>query len=163
MFSFTKSKQSIDLSPFIRRICDLTTPNLTSSPELARAENRYNRALPSLIMPWVAGRPVLDQSLFGLTKDIADRGIGLILSAPLEADELLVGFWLNAEEMHEPWFFTGSSRRCAPIGGGFWTLGVELNEFANPMLTAKLESLMPLAAELLPPDASVLRTYPKTF
>jgi hypothetical protein len=155
VFSFTKSKKNVDLCPFIRRICDLTTPNLTASAELARVENRYNRAIPTLVMPWVATLPVVDRYVFGLTKDIADRGIGVILSEPFDAGELLLGFWLDSDEMHEPWFFSGSTRRCSPIGGGFWLLGVELAEFANPILMKQHDRLMPLAAKLLPPDASI--------
>lgn len=155
MFSFTKSKKSVDLSPFIRRICDLTTPNMTSSPELVRTENRYNRAIPSLVMPWVGGLPLVDQCLFGLTKDISDRGIGLILTEPFDFDELLLGFWLDSDEMSEPWFFVASARRCSPIGGGFWSLGVELSELATPLLSSHLSSLTPHAAKLLPPTATM--------
>ena len=156
MFSFSKRKKAVDLSPFIRRICDLTTPNMTSSPELVRAENRYNRAIPTLVVPYSGGRLMTDRYIMGITKDIADRGIGLILNQPFDASEVMLGFWMDDDEMTEPWFFNATSRRCAPIGGGFWTLGVELDEFANTHLGSKLQALEALAAELLPAEASVV-------
>lgn len=151
MFSFTKRKKSVDLTPFVRRICDLTTPNMTTSPELVRVENRYNRAIPTLLVPCVGGRPLVDDHVVGITKDFADHGVGLVLNESFESNELLLGFWLDSDEMSEPWYFHGSARRCSAVGGGFWALGVELEEFANPTLGSSLELLHPLASRLLPP------------
>lgn len=155
MFSFTKRKKSVDLSPYVRRICDLTTPNMTTSTELVRVENRYNRVIPTLILPCVGGRPLLDAHVIGVTKDIADHGIGLVLSEPFQAKNVLLGFWIDSEKMSEPWFFSATARRCVAVGGGFWTLGVELDEFANPILGHAYKSLLPLASELLAPDDAI--------
>lgn len=154
MFSFASRKKTVDLSPYVRRICDLTTPNMTSSPELVRVENRYNRAIPTLIVPCVGGQPLLDNYVIGITKDIADHGIGLILTEPFNAEQVLLGFWIDRQKMSEPWFFYATARRCAAVGGGYWTLGVELDEFANLNLGRSAESLVSLAEELLVRDAA---------
>lgn len=151
MFSFSKNKKTIELSPYIRRICDLTTPNMTSSPELLRVENRYNRAIPTLLCPWVSGRPILDSGIIGVTKDIADHGVGLILTQEFHAEEVLLGFWVSHAEMEEPWFFVGTPRRCCAVGGGFWTLGVELREFATENHAREVAPLRKIAEKLLPP------------
>jgi hypothetical protein len=155
MFSFTKSKKTVELSPYVRRICDLTTPNNTSSPELDRVENRYNRSIPTLIVPWDANRPIVDGLVIGITRDIADHGIGLVLSEPFQADDVLLGFWVDAAQMSDPWFFLGKTRRCSAVGGGFWTLGVELIEFANARFAKEVELLRPTASKLLPPSDSM--------
>ena len=155
MFSFTKNKNTVELSPYVRRICDLTTPNITSSPELVRDENRYNRAIPTLVVPWVANRPIVDDFVICITKDTADHGIGLVLTEPFHADDVVLGFWVDAAQMSDPWFFLGKTRRCSPMGGGFWTLGVELSEFANSRFMKEVEPLRPTASKLLPPCNSM--------
>ena len=45
MFSFGKKRNFVEFDSLLRRICDLTTPNLSNAPNLARAENRYNRTI----------------------------------------------------------------------------------------------------------------------
>lgn len=154
MFAFARRKKSLDVSPYIRRICDLTTPNLIAPDDSARLDLRCNRTIPTLVVPWVETRPVTEQGLIALTRDLGDRSAGLVLSHPLRAETLVLGFWVTADDSEGPWFFFGTPRRTAPIGGGYWTLGVELTEFANPEYGEFLEPLLPLARKLLPPLAA---------
>lgn len=151
MFSFFKAKKIIDVGPYLRRLCDLTTPNLASSTDSARAETRYNRTIPTLVCPWSDGYPETEKSVIGLSKDISDRGVGLVLSAPFYAEEVVLGFWLNRDTMEVPWFFLGYATRLSAMGGGFWTLGVEVREFANTEFSERMMPLTNLAAKLLPP------------
>ncbi len=151
MFSFTKRKKTVDVNTHMRRLCDLTTPNLTAKTE-GRCENRYNRSIPTLIGPWQDDHPSVDECIIGLTSDISDRGVSLILSQPFRADAVVVGYWITSDEICEPWFFLGNIRRNQAIGGGFWTVGIELVEFANPNYTDPLAALNPLASQLCAPD-----------
>jgi len=150
MFSFAKRKKTVDLNPYIRRLCDLTTPNLTTAIE-GRSENRYNRRIPTLISPWQDDRPLVDECVIGLTTDMADRGVCLVLNQPFHADAVVVGYWISRDAMCEPWFFVGDIRRNQAIGGGFWAVGIELAEFANPNYVETLAVLKPLTAKLRSP------------
>ena len=153
MFSFSKRskrKKTDDLYPYIRRICDITTPGHTTTMK-GRSENRYNRRIPTLLSPWQDDRPLVDECSTGLTCDMADRGIGLVLNQPFCADSVVVGYWISCDEMSEPWFFIGNIRHNQAIGGGFWAVGIELTEFANPNYIETLSVLKPLAENLLSP------------
>lgn len=150
MFSFAVRKKKTDTVRYVRRLSDLTTPNMGTMGELSREENRYNRTLPALLCPWEREQAVVEECAFVLTRDLSDHGIGLTLNAPFTAEDALLGFWLPSDEMSEPWFFVSRTRRLTPMGGGFWSLGVELVEFANPNYGEQLEILKPVALHLLP-------------
>ena len=150
MYSFTQHKKMVDLQPYIRRISDLTTPNLASSSS-GRSEDRLNRTIPTLLTPWENGRPSVDEVSICLTTDVADRGIGLVLSQPFRADRVLLGYWVSEEDMSEPWFFRADVRRNQPMGGRYWILGVELTEVAQIEQKDVLAALKVAAADLLPP------------
>lgn len=149
MFSFAKSKQVVDVYPYVRRLCDLSAPNLAVSER--RSEDRHIRAIPALLVPWKDGRPLVNNSVIGLTSDIADRGVGLILHEPFRAESVVVGYWAASDDMLEPWYFLGSICHEQALGGGYRSVGVEFAEFANADYTDELLPLRPLAAKLLPP------------
>jgi hypothetical protein len=151
MFSFTRRKKAIDLNPYMRRLCDLTAPNIATL-EQDRIENRYNRTLPVLLCPWIDEGPVVEQCTVVLTRDLSDRGVGLVVSDCPQTQRVVVAFWLSRQEMKEPWFFLGETHHAAPLGGGFWSLGVKLTEYANDDYREQLRHLLPRAAKLLPPE-----------
>ena len=152
MYSFAQHKKTVDLQPYIRRISDLTTPNL-SKVSSGRSEARLNRAIPTLLSPWENGRPMVDEISICLTTDVADRGVGLVLSQPFRAKQVVVGYWVSEDEMSEPWFFLADVCRNQPMGGRFWVLGVELIEFAKIESKEALAAMKVVAADLLPPAA----------
>lgn len=150
MYSFTKRKQTVEIQPYIRRLCDLTTPNFPTL-DGGRTEDRYNRTIPTLLCPWYVDHPVTEHCIIGLTSDLSDRGLGLVLHQPFRTGAVVIGFWLPQQGMCEPWFFFGNIHRNQAIGGGFWTLGIELIEFASPDYAETLAVLKGVAAKLAPP------------
>lgn len=150
MFSFAAHHSSDEVQPYLRRICDLTTPNLVAPLDDFRSENRYNRAIPTLLCPWEGDRPLKDEAGFVMTKDFSEQAVGLILHQPFHADRVVLGYNLPDDAEGWPWFFLGELRRCEPVGGGFWELGVELTEFANVNYRRQLGVLLPLTELLIP-------------
>lgn len=150
MFSFAAQKKINDLRPHLRRLRDLTTPNLPSEYE-DRSDDRLNRAIPTLLCPWEAGRPSVDETTICLTSDLADRGVGLLLNQPTRFEQVVLGYWTCSDQMPEPMFLLGDVRRNQPIGGGFWVLGVELTQLASNEYRYELRQLRVAAARLLPP------------
>ena len=96
-------------------------------------------------------KPFVDEWSTCLTSDLSDRGARLVLSQPLHAEQVLLGYWIDDADMTEPWFFLADVRRCRAAGGGFWNLGVELMEFANDSLREEIAPLRKFAERLLPP------------
>lgn len=154
MFSFTKKRKSVEINGYLRRLCDLTTPNHGPPKETERAENRYNRTIPALICPWASGQAAAEQASFAVTKDISDRGVAVVVRDRMVADHLVIGFWTSREQSLEPWFFISEVRCEVPLGAGFWNVGLSLTEFANMNYARELASLHSLASTLLPPRAS---------
>ena len=110
IFSFLETrKKTVDLSPYMRRICDFSVPNRCHAIEQPRSENRYNRTLPVLLCPWDEGRPLAEQAMFAITKDISDRGVSVVTAGPIEG-AFAVAFALPASEANEPWFFLGEAQ-----------------------------------------------------
>ena len=166
MLFLKKRRQTIDLAPYMRRIIDLTTPNLPSQGNVGRTENRYNRSIPVLVTGWTEKGDVTKPVTFGVTKDLTDKGISVILFGELELSHVMVGFWLSAQHAETPLFCLGHCLRQQAIGGGFNLWAIELYEFATETYASKIQKIMPLANQLLPPDkptapnvASVLPTY----
>jgi hypothetical protein len=146
MFSFQTGKKLNEIRGFIRQLVDLTSPNLPPLGGDSRAESRSNRALPALLVPWENRRPVVDESTYALTRNLSDHGLALVLQQPFRSDQVVVGLWLQ-----RPRFALGGVRQNAPLGGGFWQLGVELTELLDPAELPQMEPLVPLCARLVPP------------
>ncbi len=151
MFSFNARKKRLEVRKYLARICDLTTPNYAAPSDEERSEDRHNRSIPTLICPWENNLPCVDEAAFVLTKDISDAGIGIVANQPICADDVLVGLWLEENGSESPWFFLSEVRRNAPLGGGFWILGIELTEFANHEYQNVLKPLRKLAERLRVP------------
>lgn len=151
MFAFLEKKKSQDeLDRCIRRLCNLTTPNYGGEELGVRRSRRSNRTLPALLCPWQGGRPVVAEHTFVITRDLSVNGVALVLTQPLHADEFVLGFWLHHPAMPEPLYLLGRKRRLEPLGGGFWTMGVDLVDLIHNVGAERLKSLLPLAAKLLP-------------
>jgi hypothetical protein len=156
MFSFRERRKAVDLQKYVRRIADVTTPNSGMTAECLRSQIRYNRTIPTLLCPWYGDRVDCDRCAMVLTKDLCDRGVGLITHHPFPGRDVVLGFWLPYDDnMQEPWFFRGTIQREVPIGGGFWWLGVELAEFMNERWRVQLGPLLPMAQKLVPPLTTV--------
>lgn len=153
MFPFTQRKPAVEIQPFVRRICDLTTPNLPTGESLGRIANRSNRTIPTLMCPWENGRPVLEESTICLTSDLSDQGARIVLTQPINADQVVLGYWMAESGMTEPWFLLAEVRRCQAAGGGYWNLGVEWTGLAHDRYRDRVAPLKNSAAQLLPPVA----------
>ncbi len=151
VFSFGARRRTMEVQRRMRRIADRTVPNHPHDPNVSdRSEDRYNRSIPLLICPWENGAPRREDHCYALTVDLSDTGAGLVMYKPYDGDEVVLAFWIPAIDMEEPWYFLGRVQRNQPLGGGFWTLGVTLHEFANDEHRAALQSLVPLVEGLAP-------------
>ncbi|MEX2175517.1 MAG: hypothetical protein WD872_14230 [Pirellulaceae bacterium] len=150
MFTFKTQQPILEVQNRLRRMMDLTVPNLPAGLNTSRAEDRCNRTLPALLCPWERGGPVSEDSAFVVTSDLSSQGVGLILRQPFRAERVLLAFWLNAKAMEAPWYFLGRAQSLRKLGGGYWTLGVELAECPTAADAGKLATLKPLVNKLRP-------------
>ena len=153
MFSFDGRKKQLDIHSHIRRILDLTVPNYSGDLGADRSEPRFNRVIPTVLCPWEKGRPEMASCTFATTRDLASEGVGLVLPQPFRAEEVLLGFWLEEAVMEQPWFFLGRAQSLRRIGGGYWTLGVQLTEYKGAGCRGELAPLRSWVERLQPEPA----------
>lgn len=155
MFSFNGRKKRLEVHSHVRRILDLTVPNYAGEAQAERSEPRHNRVIPAVLCAWERGQPVMDCCSFVTTRDIASEGVGLVLPQPFRADDVLLGFWLEPVVMEQPWFFLGKAQSLRKIGGGYWTLGVQLTEYLGAGCRGPLAPLRSWTEQLQPEPALV--------
>lgn len=154
MLIFELSRRQAVVQSFLRRLLDVTCPSLPPLEGERRRSERIHRVLPALIIPWENDRPVVDEAGFGLTKDFGDCSVAVVLPQPFKARQALVGLWLEG-----PNYVRGSVEHYAPIGGGFWQVGLLLERMIPVGDYPVLEKLTPLASRLVPrklPDSGLL-------
>ena len=122
-------KQNNNAAPFIRKIIDLTTPNLTMSNDM-RHSRRYNRCLPVVFSPWSNKGHDPEQIGIGVTSDMSDEGFAIITQADMIYRELVVAFYLDGE-MDVPWYFHSTVRTNRSLIPSFDLVGLEIIEFLN--------------------------------
>lgn len=152
---FWKKKiAKVDFTPFVRRLVDLTTPNKLGGEE-CRATMRYNRSLPTVVIPCLQSKPQLDKLRLGITTDLSDFGIGINLVGIPPQDEVIVAFHLPSVEGNQPWCFqclVVNSRRTA---GDIYHVGCEIADFLNlsqPATVANLTSIVMSALDRSAPS-----------
>lgn len=150
MFFSKQDGEQHHATRYLRRICDATSPNMPRLDD-SRGDTRQNRILAVLVTCWENDRPVPSESITALTRDISDRGISLTLPAPIRFEDIAVGFWLPKIHGPEPWFFLGRVHQSTPIGGGFWSLGIEVKRLLSH---AECQPMIPVAKKRLPAHAA---------
>ncbi len=157
LFSFGARNDAVEVGRHLSRLSDLTIPNDPGTSKLDRFENRNNRSLPALLCPWEKGKPIVSKAMLVITKDVADRGVGLILNQRFDPINVMIGLHVQPVTGQEPWFFLGAKRSEVPIGSGFWSMGVEIKTFLKLDERPELAPLLPIAQKLLSPSYSETR------
>lgn len=157
MFSFLKRKEECRAEATLRRILDLTTPSVIFDVEDGRCHNRYSRTLPVLVTPRCGSSFLIDQSVIGLTRDVSDNGMSVLLSRSLNIIPVAVSIWLASQKFVDPHPVTllGLAVHSIEIGGGYCNVGFRLTDRLED--NALAEQLLPLVEKLLPPKAQMDR------
>jgi hypothetical protein len=146
MFSFRKRNTQVDVHKLIRRLIDSSCPNMPPLSGNSRWEDRSNRTIPALLIPLADGEPQLHEAATAVTKNLSSQGLALVLHQPFWAEGVLIGFWHDGA----PEFVRGEIRQNAPLGGGFWQLGIELSERLQADSLPDAHRLVALTARLDP-------------
>ena len=156
MFFFKENKDRSDLRAFVRRVTDLTSPNLPPLKGELRTLTRSNRTFPVLLTPWIRGAPNMEACVAALTKNFSDEGLALVLQQPFHAEEVVIGIWLECQSRfglgRNPHFAMGAIRQSVSLGGGFWQVGIQLKRLVTTQDEPTLNSLLPRLAHLVPEE-----------
>ena len=109
MFFSKEQGELYQLRGYLRRICDVTSPNLPWWDD-GRCEDRVSRTIPVLLTTWENNRPVLRETTTALTRDISDRGLSVALCQAFREENAVVGFWIPGTRGCGPWFCLAAQR-----------------------------------------------------
>jgi len=154
MYSFEENSKQIEVRGLAQRISNATIPNRPKADSRDRVDDRYNRSLSTVLLPWADGKAVIGAPLYAVTKDISEVGLSLVLREPAVPPQMVCGFWLDA-----PYFVRAELRHSEPIGGGFWQVGIEMTELFTLADQDDHEQLEQLAANLDPKQSAELAVH----
>ncbi|HEV2971226.1 MAG TPA: hypothetical protein VGY55_14725 [Pirellulales bacterium] len=149
MFSFSRHKKQLDVQALLRRAIDSSTPNMPPTNGEHRWDSRANRTFPLVLATWNDGQVNMDEATTALTKNLSGQGLTAVHFEPLQAKQLVVGFWLESQA----YFVLGEVRHRTRLGGGYWQLGIELGNLLTPGEHPALELLLPMVAGLTTTDS----------
>ena len=136
MTLFTRDKKRA-VQSFILNVVNNNCPELAGLMEGPRLENRVNLTVAVLVVPVEDGRQLVDKAFTAVTKEFSTAGLALVLDGPKALDEVILGFRWEREMT----FIRATARHLNPIGGGFFQLGLQMNEVVHPSDSPDLESL----------------------
>lgn len=149
MFSFSKSKKIIEVAPKLRKLIDLTCPNLPASSD-DRSSRRYNRSLPVMLADWEPGTdPTFDNVGLGFTTDISDRGFCVLTQFVPKQHENVLALCTTQDDVKEFWFFHVSFMTHRREPQDFLRIGYSVLEFLNEDYSSITNRLIPKLEELM--------------
>lgn len=124
---FTRNKER-EVQGFLLRVANTNCPELKSRREGPRLERRVNLTLVVLVVPIEKGRAQVPKAFTAVTKEFSTSGVAVVLDGPRALDELILGFRAEGELV----FIRGKVKHINPMGGGFFQMGVKLQEIVDP-------------------------------
>lgn len=128
MYLFSPRKKQLDVQRLLRRAIDRSLPNKTPTRGDHRREGRSNRTLVVQIVPVVNGVLDVAAATAAITKNLSSDGVGLVVTSPPRAKQLVIGFLLDGQPLQ----LLGRVQNIVALGGGFHQIGVALKEIVKP-------------------------------
>ena len=128
----------------MRRVTDITSPNLVTDDTNARLSTRSGRTIPTLLIPCENGEPLVDETRFAVTKNLSSQGASFVLQQPLDSEVVVVCFLQESECV----FVRGQQCYRKPLEFGFWQIGIELLEMISFGEYESLQRLSELSKQL---------------
>jgi hypothetical protein len=140
---FSRSKKR--LSAAIGRLLNLTTAYRVVRDYEERTENRYDREIPVILIPWENNRPIVEAWGFALARNISHEGAGIVAHHELGTEQVLCIFSLE-----EPLFVLAEVKHSVPMGGCFWRLGARFVKLLRSDDLPEVGALIGAVESLIP-------------
>jgi len=134
---FTRHKEK-EVQGFLLRVANNNCPELKARLDGPRLDRRVNLTLVVLVVPIERNRAVVSKAFTAVTKEFSSAGVAIVLAGPQPLDDLLVAFRAEGELV----FIRGKVKHINPMGGGFFQMGVKLQEMVDPNDHPELKVLL---------------------
>lgn len=128
MLSFSSKQRKLkEAQGFLTKIINNNCPQLGVYSKGERGEERLNLTLAAFVVPYTPAGPDVASAIATVTKEVATTGMSVILTQPMEAEEVLLGIRWDSQ----PTFFRCQIKHQSPIGAGLWQTGLAAEEIVQ--------------------------------
>lgn len=121
---FQARKNLLGVQNFVLKVVNNNCPELKGIFEGPRRDKRVNLTIPILVVPMENGQLQVGKAFNAVTQELSVNGVGIVLDGAMALDEVLLGFRMKTEIT----FVEAVAKHISPMGGGFFHLGLEMNE-----------------------------------
>lgn len=125
MLLFSSNKRIREIQNVLLRLANNHCSEFQAVHEGPRLAGRVQAVFVSLVTPVRNGRPCVENTFAAITKELSSSGLSLVLGEPRALDEVILGFRWDATDMK---FVRAKARHVAPLGAGFYQLGLKCLE-----------------------------------
>jgi hypothetical protein len=122
-----KQRKLKEAQGFLTKIINNNCPQLGAYSKGERGEERLNLTLAAFVVPFAAAGPDVASAVATVTKEVATTGMSVVLTQPIEAEEVLLGIRWDSQ----PTFFRCQIKHQSPIGAGLWQTGLSADEIVQ--------------------------------
>jgi hypothetical protein len=138
MFRFDSRRNEKRAQALLTRIANHHCSQIACLYEGTREEPRVPLTMAVYVVPCKDGRPQVDLAFACATKEIATRGVALVVDEPVAFDEALLG--MNCEQ--QMWWLHSEVRHVSPLGAGLWQVGLQICKLLDEDDCGPLKHLM---------------------
>lgn len=121
---FKSNQQRREVQRLLMKIANRNCERVSEVIEGPRLDPRVPLTVAVQVAPLVDGKARVDASFAAVTKECSSMGLSLIVDHPIHHDELILGLNWQGEMT----YVRGEYRHQAPLGAGFWVVGLKLVE-----------------------------------
>jgi hypothetical protein len=136
MSLFSKRKDRSAQS-FVLKLINKNSLDRTAVLEDTRADSRVNLVTVVVIIPLQDRKLQIQKTFMATTKELSNNGVSVVLDAPRQLDEAILGFQFEGEMT----FIRAIAKHDEPIGGSFRQVGFQLLEVVSPSDYPELASM----------------------
>ncbi len=136
MSLFTRDRKR-EVRGFVLKLVNNNCPELKALIEGPRQDSRVPLTVVVLVVPIERAKPRVGQAFFAVTKEFSCTGVGLVLDHPRAIENAILGFRWPGGMI----YLRATARHLNPMGGGFYQLGLQLDEVVLTSDYPELESL----------------------
>jgi hypothetical protein len=130
---FSRNKK-LAVSNFVVKLLNNNCPDLRGLQDGPRTDSRVNLTLVVLIIPLEKNDLQPAKAFHATTKDFSATSVSVMLDSPRELKDAIVAFRFEGNM----YYTRATAKHLTPLGGGYYQLGLQMEEMVEPKNYPKL-------------------------
>jgi hypothetical protein len=137
IMSLFSANKAAKVRAVVLRLVNKHCPGRTAPLEDPRIDNRVDLVVAVMVVPIEEEQILVDRAFTTVTKDFSSTGAGIVLDRPCRFRQAILALRIEGETT----FVRVEAKHVAPMGGGFFHLGLHLVEVVSAGDYPELASL----------------------